>query len=167
MYMRIYTDTFSAHTGRAIKINTTDMYMARARAQFKINTHGCCSFQLYNAASAPPLELCFYTASVAWNERAGQLARRVSQMRSPLAACREPTGNYNRQLDVLYVFEHSPQYILIHAPYTHIAVFRHISNMPLQISWSQLYYNTPMFCIAAIFVKYCSTTVSWLLLRMR
>ena len=38
-------------------------------------------------------------------------------------------------------------------PDNHIVVFWHISNMALMISWDQIYYNTPMFCIAAIFVK--------------
>ena len=45
-------------------------------------------------------------------------------------------------------------------------VFWHISNMPQQISWGQICCNTPIFCIAAIFVKHCSTTVSWFLQRM-
>ena len=44
-------------------------------------------------------------------------------MRAPLVACREPTGSYNRLPIVLYVFEHKTQYLLIHAPYTHIPVF--------------------------------------------
>ena len=44
--------------------------------------------------------------------------RRVSQIRPPLAVCREPAGNYNRLPDMLYVFEHKTQYLLIHAPYT-------------------------------------------------
>ena len=47
---------------------------------------------------------------------------RVSQMRAPLVACREPGGRYNRLYEVLYVFEHKTQYLLIHAPYTRIAV---------------------------------------------
>ena len=51
-----------------------------------------------------------------------------------LAAFREPAGSYNRLLDVLYVFEHKMQYLLIHAPYTRIVVFWHISNMPPWIS---------------------------------
>ena len=50
----------------------------------------------------------------------------VSQMRAPLEACREPAGSYNRLLDVLYVFEHKTQYLLIHAPYTRIVIFWHI-----------------------------------------
>ena len=45
-----------------------------------------------------------------------QFNRRVSQIRAPLAAFREPAGRHNRLLDVLYVFKHKPQYILIHAP---------------------------------------------------
>ena len=46
------------------------------------------------------------------------------------------------------------------APYTRIVVFWHISNMPSMISQSQISCNTPTFCIAAIFVKYCYTTDS-------
>ena len=38
--------------------------------------------------------------------------------------------------------------------------------MPQQILWGQICYNTPIFCIAAMFVKHCSTTVSWFLQRM-
>ena len=34
------------------------------------------------------------------------------------------------------------------------------------ISWSQICYNTPMFCISAIFVKYCYAIVSWFLQLM-
>ena len=55
------------------------------------------------------------------------------------------------------------KYVLIHGPYTRIVVFWHISNTPLMISESQIGYNTAMFCIAAIFVKYCYTIGSWLL----
>ena len=50
----------------------------------------------------------------------------VSQMRDPLEDCREPAWSYNRLLDVLYVFEHKTQYLLIHAPYTRIVIFWHI-----------------------------------------
>ena len=53
----------------------------------------------------------------------------VSQMRAPLAACRKPVGRYNRLSYILYVSEHEMQNLLIHAPYTHIVVFWHISNM--------------------------------------
>ena len=54
-------------TVQKIKISTTNMYIAWARTQFEINTGveinttsfhmGC---QLFSAASAPPLELCFW-----------------------------------------------------------------------------------------------------------
>ena len=60
-------------------------------------------------------------------------------------------------------FEHKTQYLLIRAPYTRIVVFWHISNIPPMISQSQINCNTPTFYIAAIFVKYCYTTGSWLL----
>ena len=51
----------------------------------------------------------------------------------------------------------------MHAPFTRIVVFWHISNAPPMISESQIYCNTAMFCIAAIFVKYFYTTGSGLL----
>ena len=51
-------------------------------------------------------------------------------MLAPLASCREPVGSCDRRCEVLYIFEHKTQYILIHAPYTRIVVFWHISNMP-------------------------------------
>ena len=51
-------------------------------------------------------------------------------MQAPIAACPEPVGSYNILFDVLYLFQHKTQYILIHAPYTCIVVFWHISNMP-------------------------------------
>ena len=37
-------------------------------------------------------------------------------------ACREPTGNYDRPIEVLYVFDNEMQYRLIHAPHAHIVV---------------------------------------------
>ena len=49
---------------------------------------------------------------------------------------------------MLYVFEHKMQYLLIHAPYTCLVVFWHMSNMYPYISYSQICYNTLMFCIA-------------------
>ena len=48
------------------------------------------------------------------------IKRLVSQTRAPLAACCQPAENFNRLREVLYVYEHKTQYILIHAPYTHI-----------------------------------------------
>ena len=55
-------------------------------------------------------------------------------MRAPLADRREPTGSNNRLFDVLYVLKDKTQYnLLIHAPYTRIGEFRHISNIPPQI----------------------------------
>ena len=59
-----------------------------------------------------------------------QFNRRVSQIRAPLAACRERAGRYNRLLGVLYVFKHKPQYVLIHVPYTRIVDLWHISDVP-------------------------------------
>ena len=60
--------------------------------------------------------------------------RLVSQMRVPLAACRKPAGKLWQLCKVLYVFEHKMQYILIHAAFTRIVVFRHIGNVPPMIS---------------------------------
>ena len=55
-------------------------------------------------------------------------------MRAPIAARYEPAGKLWQLCKVLFVFEHKMQYLLIHAPLTHIVVFRHISNMPPMIS---------------------------------
>ena len=60
--------------------------------------------------------------------------RLVSQMRAPLAACREPAGKLWQLCEVLYVFEHKTQYLLIRAPFTRIVVFWHIGNVPPMIS---------------------------------
>ena len=54
-------------------------------------------------------------------------------MRAPLSACHEPAGKLWQLYKVSYVLEHKMQYILIHAPYTRIAVFWHISNIPQMI----------------------------------
>ena len=81
----------------------------------------------------------------------------------PQAACREPAGSYDKTTRTAICFEHKTQYLLIRAPYTRIVVFWHISNIPPMISQSQISCNTPTFYIAAIFVKYCYTTGSWLL----
>ena len=79
------------------------------------------------------------------------------------AACREPAGSYDKTTRTVICFEHKTQYLLIHAPYTRIVVFWHISNIPPMISQSQISCNTPKLYIAAIFVRYCYTTGSWLL----
>ena len=50
-------------------------------------------------------------------------------MRAPLAACRKPVGSYNKLFEVVYVFEHKTQYLLIQTPYKGIVVFWHISNV--------------------------------------
>ena len=55
--------------------------------------------------------------------------RLVSQMRVPLAACREPAGKLWQLCKVLYVFEHKMHYFLIHAPFTCTVVFWHVSIM--------------------------------------
>ena len=63
------------------------------------------------------------------------------------------SGGYNRLFMMLYVFKHKMQRISIHAPYTRIVVFLHISNI-LQ-SFRRVNNDTPIVCKAAIFVKYC------------
>ena len=55
-------------------------------------------------------------------------------MQAPLAACRKPAGELWQLCKVLYVFEHKIQYVLIHAPFTHIVVFWHIGNVSQMIS---------------------------------
>ena len=60
----------------------------------------------------------------------GGFNRLVSQMLVPRAACREPAGKLWQLCKALYVLEHKTQYLLIHAPFVHIVVFRHMSNMP-------------------------------------
>ena len=99
----------------------------------------------------------FYTGkmSLYWIDQSHRYGR-------PQAACREPAGSYDKTTRTAICFEHKTQYLLIRAPYTRIVVFWHISNTPM-ISQSQISCNTPMFYIAAIFVKYCYTTGSWLL----
>ena len=79
------------------------------------------------------------------------------------AACREPAGSYDKTTRTAICFEHKTQYLLIRAPYTRIVVFWHISKILPMIGQSQISCNTPTFCIATIFVKYCYTTGSWLL----
>ena len=79
------------------------------------------------------------------------------------AACREPAGSYDKTTRTAICFEHKMQYLLIRAPYTRIVVFWHISDILPMISLSQISCITPTFCIAAVFVKYCYTTSSWLL----
>ena len=68
--------------------------------------------------------------SQCWGRSVNKLA---SQMRAPLVACREPAGKLWQLCKVLYVFEHETQYLLIHAPFTPIVVFWHISNIPPMI----------------------------------
>ena len=52
----------------------------------------------------------------------------------PQAACCEPAGSYDKTTQTAVCFEHKTQYLLIRAPYTHIVVFWHISNIPPMIS---------------------------------
>ena len=54
--------------------------------------------------------------------------RLVTQMWAPLAACREPAWKLWQLCMVLY-FLYNAQYLLIHAPFTRIVVFWHISNV--------------------------------------
>ena len=50
-------------------------------------------------------------------------------MQAPLAACRELAVDYNILSELLYVFEHKTQNILIYAPYAFV-VFWHVRNIP-------------------------------------
>ena len=52
-------------------------------------------------------------------------------MWAPLAACREPAGTL---LQLLFVFEHKTEYLLIRAPVSRTVVFWHIGNVPPMIS---------------------------------
>ena len=63
----------------------------------------------------------------------------------PQAACREPTGSYDKTTRAAICFEHKTQYLWIRAPYNRIVVFWHISNIPPMISQSQISCNTPTF----------------------
>ena len=56
--------------------------------------------------------------------------RPVSQMRAFLEFYRELVLDYNTVPKLLDVFEHQTKYVIIHAPYTRIVVFWHISNIP-------------------------------------
>ena len=58
------------------------------------------------------------------------------------------------------------QYLIIHALYTRIGVFRHQSNIPPRSSHSQIGKYTPKFCMITIFVIYFYTNGSWLLQLM-
>ena len=87
--------------------------------------------------------------------------KQISDMRVLLAARRNQRVAQNRQPSVIYVFEHKTKHILIHASQTRNVAFWHINNLPPRVSLNQICYNPPIFCIAAIFVKYSCTTGSW------
>ena len=89
--------------------------------------------------------------------RTNDYNRLISQMRVSLEACRKPAGKLWQLCKVLYDFKHKTQYLLIHAPFTHIVVYLNIDNVPPVISQSQICCNTATLCIAAIFFKYCYT----------
>ena len=68
---------------QSIKIKPTNMYIASARAQFKINTHRCWNWHLcipdglsvVQCSHGHVIGVAFFDAiSVAWSVRAGQLA---------------------------------------------------------------------------------------------
>ena len=58
-----------------------------------------------------------------------------SQILALLAACRKVALHYNTLPKLLYVFEHKTKFVLIHAPYTRIVVFWHISKMHPGLVW--------------------------------
>ena len=109
--------------------------------------------------------ICNYACHALQSKSASQLFLRDQSHRyvRHQAACRQPAGSYDKTTRTAICFEHKTQYLLIYAPYTRIVVFWHISNIPPMILHSQISCNTPTFYIAAILVKYCYTTVSWLL----
>ena len=90
-------------------------------------------------------------------ETGSWLINQSHRYRRPQAAYREPAGSCDKTTRTAICFEHKTQYLLIHAPYTRIVVFWHISNIPPMISQSQISCDTPTFYIAAVFVKYCYT----------
>ena len=96
----------------------------------------------YTTTSMPTISL--KGARGVWNS--------ISQMQALLEACRKLVGDCNRLPEVQYDFEHKAWDLLIYAPYSCIVVFQHISDIPRRISLRQICYNTPMFCIVAIFV---------------
>ena len=115
---------------------------------------------LFDAGALPQTNSLSMPLSRAWGLHPIDQSHRYGR---PQAACREPAGSYDKTTRTAICFEHKTQYLLIRAPYTRIVVFWHISNIPPMISQSLISCNTPTFYIAAIFVKYCYTTGSWLL----
>ena len=74
---------------QSIKIKPTNMYIASARAQFKINTHACWNWHpciqdglsVVQCSLGHVIGIVFYdTISVAWSERAVQLAAELPQL---------------------------------------------------------------------------------------
>ena len=70
-----------------------------------------------------------------------QIARAMSRQQMPISysfhrcgrlwrLVANQQGSYDNCEMLLYVLEHKAQYILIHAPFTRIVVFRHIGNVP-------------------------------------
>ena len=67
---------------QSINIKPKNMYIASARAQFKMNTHRCWNWHLcipdglsvVQCSLGHVIGVAFFTQSVAWSERAGQLA---------------------------------------------------------------------------------------------
>ena len=81
-----------------------------------------------------------------------------------LVACHELVVDYNSLPMVPYAFEHKTRYISI---YTHIITTWYFDMSviyPNDFRSSQICYNIPhvLYSIAAIFMKYCFTTSSWL-----
>ena len=72
----------------------------------------------------------FYPSAIKYKQWVNSNNRWVSQIWELLVACCEIVVDCNRLPEVLYVFEHKTWYISMHAPYTHIVIFGHISNIP-------------------------------------
>ena len=93
--------------------------------------------------------------------------RLVSQMRAPLAACREPAGKLWQLCKVVYDFEHNAQYFLIHAPFSRIVVFWHIGNVPqmLRENLCEMDYWYILYLNGIILNWYCIDSCGQLLLN--
>ena len=119
--------------------------------------------RLNKRLSKQPWGWWFETPSCSLWHRCNVMASQSHRCGHRQAACREPAGSYDKTTRTAICFEHKTQHLLIRAPYTRIVVFWHISKIRPMIDQSQISCNTPTFCIATIFVKYCYTTGSWLL----
>ena len=114
---------FSENSIEILTFSFTKMRLKVSSAKWRPFCLGLNVLKLSHVSKSCPswhIQWCHYNTS----------NRLVSQMQVPLAACRQPAGKLWQLCKVLYVFEHKMRYLLIHAPFTPIVVFWHISNMP-------------------------------------